>query len=80
MLIDIMSPLQSSFIPGRGIVDNVIVLQEFIYHTRKSNKKHIYVIYKFDLDNSYDRLDWTFPAWNPATLWFSFYHHLSFNE
>jgi len=48
MLIDIVSPLQSSFIPGKGTVDNVIVLQEFIYHMRKSKKKHGDVIYKLD--------------------------------
>jgi predicted nucleic acid-binding protein len=60
MLIDIVSPLQSSFILGRGIVDNAIVLQEFIYHMRMSKKKHGDVIYKLDLEKAYDRVDWTF--------------------
>jgi len=60
MLTDIVSPLQSSFIPGRGTIDNAIILQEFIYHMQKSKKKLGDVIYKLDLEKAYDRVDWGF--------------------
>jgi len=60
MLSEIVSPLQSSFIPGRGTIDNAIVLQEFIYHMQKSKKKQGDVTYKLDLEKAYDRVDWDF--------------------
>lgn len=36
---EIVSLLQSSFIPGHGTIDNDIILQELIYHMHKSRKK-----------------------------------------
>lgn len=60
MLTNIVSPLQNSFIPGKGTVDNAIILQEFIYHMQKSKKKQGDVIYKLDLKKAYDRMDWGF--------------------
>jgi hypothetical protein len=57
ILIRIVSPLQSSFIPGRSTKDNVVVLQEMIHHLRKKKSKKIL---KLDLEKAYDRLDWRF--------------------
>jgi hypothetical protein len=56
----IVSPLQSSFIPGRSTKDNAIVLQEMIHHLRKKKSKKGDLILKLDLEKAYDRLDWRF--------------------
>lgn len=60
MLVDIVSPLQSSFIPGQGTLDNAIILQEFIQQMHKSKKRKGEVFYKLDLEKPYDRVDWHF--------------------
>jgi len=52
----IVSPLQSSFIPGRSTKDNVIVLQEMIHHLRKKKSKKGGLILKLDLEKAYNRL------------------------
>lgn len=57
---DMISPLQSSFIPGRGTTDNAIVLQELVHHMNKSRKKKGEMVYKLDLEKAYDRVDWDF--------------------
>lgn len=60
MPVDIVSPLYSSFIPGRGTVDNAIIPQEFIHHMHKSKRRKGEIIYKLDLEKAYDRVDWYF--------------------
>lgn len=52
-----ISPFQSSFIPGRSITDNVILLQEIVHHMKKSKKKKGDVALKLDLEKAYDRVD-----------------------
>nr|KYP76168.1 Transposon TX1 uncharacterized [Cajanus cajan] len=59
-LMRIVSPFQSSFIPGRGTMDNAIILQEIIHTLSKSKKKTGDVIFKLDLEKAYDRVDWRF--------------------
>lgn len=54
---DMVSPLQSSFIPGRGTVDNAIVLQEVVHYMKKSKKKKGDMVLKLDLEEAYDRVD-----------------------
>lgn len=56
----LVSPHQSSFIPGRGTVDNAIVLQEIVYSMSRSRKKKGDLVYKLDLEKAYDRVDWRF--------------------
>lgn len=56
----IVSPLQSGFIPGRSTVDNAIILQEVLYHMKKSKRKKGDLILKLDLEKVYDRVDWAF--------------------
>lgn len=53
----LVSPHQSSFIPGRGTVDNAIVLQEIVYTMSRSRKKKGDLVYKLDLDKAYDGVD-----------------------
>lgn len=60
MLNDIISAMQSSFIPGRNTSDNAISLQEIVYHQRKSKRKAGNLVFKLDLEKGYDRVDWRF--------------------
>jgi len=60
VLPDLISPIQSSFVPGRQITDNVIIMQEILHSmTRKTGTKG-WVAIKLDLEKSYDHLRWDF--------------------
>lgn len=51
---------QASFIPGRSLVDNVIVAQELIHSLqKKTNRKGGFVL-KVNLEKAYDRVHWPF--------------------
>lgn len=50
---------QSSFIPDRGITDNIIIAQEIIHMMRKKNGRKSMAL-KIDLLKAYDRLSWSF--------------------
>lgn len=54
----LIGQFQSSFLPGRGTTDNVIVLQEIVHAMKKSKKKKGEVAYKIDLEKAYDHVDW----------------------
>ncbi|GLT73561.1 hypothetical protein SLA2020_454110 [Shorea laevis] len=56
----IISPCQSSFIPGRQGTDNVLILQELVYSFSKKSGKTGDMICKLDLEKAYDRLEWSF--------------------
>lgn len=60
ILNNLIGPFQSSFLPGRGTTDNVIVLQEIVHAMRKSKKKKGDVAYKIDLEKAYDHVSWDF--------------------
>lgn len=60
VLKDIISPYQSSFIPGRQSLDNVIICQEIAHTLRYSKSKKGGMILKLDLEKAYDRMDWRF--------------------
>lgn len=57
LLIKIISPFQSSFIPGRSTNDNIIVTQE-ILHTFRSKKGGM--LFKLDLEKAYAKVSWKF--------------------
>ncbi|XP_057418950.1 uncharacterized protein LOC130713176 [Lotus japonicus] len=57
---EIVGPLQSSFILGRGTTDNAIILQEVVHFMRTKTKRSKNVIFKLDLEKAYDRVDWGF--------------------
>ncbi|CAL1406862.1 unnamed protein product [Linum trigynum] len=56
----LVSPRQSSFIPGRQTTDNIIVLQEVLHTLRKRKGKKGGIVLKIDLEKAYDRLRWDF--------------------
>ena len=60
VLPDLISPAQSSFVPGRQITDNVILMQEAIHSMRRKKGATGWMAIKLDLEKAYDRLRWDF--------------------
>lgn len=60
ILPQIIGPAQTSFVPGRHIVENVIVAQEIIHSMRNKGGKTGQMAIKVDLEKAYDRLSWDF--------------------
>lgn len=56
----IISPFQSSFIQGRGIEDNVILVKEIAHVFHKCKKGRRILAVKLDLTKAYDSLEWSF--------------------
>ena len=52
--------MQSSFVLGRHITDNIIVTQEVVHSMRKMRGRDRYMAIKVDLEKAYDRLNWDF--------------------
>ncbi|XP_057730440.1 uncharacterized protein LOC130945751 [Arachis stenosperma] len=61
VLDSIISPVQSAFIKGRLIQDNIVVVQE-VFHklNRKGNHGSNDIAIKLDMNKAYDRLEWNF--------------------
>ncbi|WCJ29110.1 LINE-1 retrotransposable element ORF2 protein [Euphorbia peplus] len=62
LLPKIIAPTQCSFVPGRQIIDNIVMAQEVIHSMRRKKGKQGYVAIKIDLEKAYDRLNWDFVA------------------
>ncbi|KAL8143636.1 hypothetical protein V2J09_016668 [Rumex salicifolius] len=54
-----MSPSQTAFIPGRQIIDNMVIVQEALHSMNASPSSH-WMILKVDLAKVYDRVKWEF--------------------
>jgi len=54
----VVSPTQTAFMPGRNIMEGVVILHETIHelHTKKRNG----VIFKIDFEKAYDKVKWSF--------------------
>ena len=57
---EIISPLQGSFIPGRGTTDNIIIAQEMMNFMHRSKSKKGAIAFKLDLEKAYDSISWEF--------------------
>ncbi|XP_065622950.1 uncharacterized protein LOC136064750 [Quercus suber] len=60
LLSNLISPIQTTFVPGRKGVDNVIIAQELIYTMDNLKGREGYMAVKVDLEKAYDRLEWSF--------------------
>jgi hypothetical protein len=54
----ITKPSQSAFLPGRYILEGVVVLHETIHELKR--KKQNGLILKLDFEKAYDKVDWDF--------------------
>ena len=54
------SPVQSAFLPGRLIHDNILPTHEIMHKFKKVNGKTAWVTLKLDMEKAYDRLEWSF--------------------
>ena len=61
VLLSIISPFQSAFLPGRQMSDNIVLAEEIVAAWRRSNTKGF--LWKVDFSKAYDTLDWRF-LWN----------------
>jgi hypothetical protein len=54
----VVSPSQTAFMPGRNIMEGVVILHETIHelHTRKEDG----IIFKIDFEKDYDNVKWSF--------------------
>lgn len=60
LLDKIISPFQSSFIPGRSTSDNIIITQEVLHTLRSKKGKKGGILLKIDLEKAYDKISWNF--------------------
>ncbi|KAH9666643.1 putative ribonuclease H protein [Citrus sinensis] len=60
LLPKLIGPHQTSFVPGRHIVDNIVIAQEVVHSMRKKTGKRGLMAIKVDLEKAYDRLNWSF--------------------
>lgn len=49
---------QTAFIPGRHILDGVVILHEVLHTLKKGH--HSGIIFKLDFEKAYDRVQWSF--------------------
>lgn len=60
LLPDLIGPQQTSFVPGRHMIDNIVITQKVIHSMRRKSGKTGFMAIKVDLEKAYDRLNWSF--------------------
>ena len=60
LLGNIISPLQSAFVPGRRGTNNAIIAQELIHTISRKKGRSGFMAIKIDLEKAYDKLEWSF--------------------
>lgn len=56
----IISPYQSTFIPGRWIAENQVLVHELLHSFKTRKVKSSFMAIKLDLQKAYDRFNWKF--------------------
>ena len=56
----LVSPCQTTFIPGRRGVDNAIIVQELIHTIGRTKGSKGTLAIKIDLEKTYDKIEWSF--------------------
>ena len=56
----LISLVQTTFVPGRRGLDNILIAQELVYTIDNKKGKEAYMAIKVDLEKAYDRLEWNF--------------------
>ncbi|KAG7579199.1 hypothetical protein ISN45_Aa03g033600 [Arabidopsis thaliana x Arabidopsis arenosa] len=56
----LIGPAQSSFIPGRLSIDNIVVVQEAVHSMKRKKGRKGWMLLKLDLEKAYDRIRWDF--------------------
>ena len=54
----VISPTQTAFLPGRNIMEGVVILHETIHELHKTKQNG--VIFKIDFEKAYDKVKWSF--------------------
>jgi hypothetical protein len=54
----VIRPTQSAFMPGRHILEGVVILHETIHEIQR--KKMDGVLFKIDFKKAYDKVKWSF--------------------
>ena len=49
--------MQTTFVPGRKGIDNIIIAQEIIHSLGKKKGRTRYMALKLDLEKAYDKLE-----------------------
>lgn len=53
-------PNQTNFVPGRQITNNIIMVQEMLNKFHRSKSRQEMMMWKIDLEKSYDHINWEF--------------------
>ena len=61
ILVDVINESQSAFVPGRQIMDNILVAFEIMYciNGRRKGKEALMAL-KLDMSKAYDRVEWRY--------------------
>ncbi|KAL8153208.1 LOW QUALITY PROTEIN: hypothetical protein V2J09_010968 [Rumex salicifolius] len=60
LMFKLVSPMQSSFIPGWVITDNIVLVYELVHSMTRKTRRKGWFIMKLYLENACDRLRWDF--------------------
>ena len=60
LLPNLIGPHQTSFVPERHIIDNIVVAQEVVHSMHRKTGKKRFMAIKVYLEKAYDRLNWDF--------------------
>ena len=60
VLPEIIRPHQTSFVPGRHIIDIIVVAQEVVHTMQRKTSKRGLMAINVDLEKAYNRLNWSF--------------------